>query len=85
MSQIKKGAALNYVTILLTNVIGIVMTPFILSHLGKSEYGIYITVGALVAVGRTTIYPDRSKVLDVGRVGPCQGHVDDEVVRHSVL
>ena len=48
MSQIKKGAALNYVTILLTNVIGIVMTPFILNHLGKAEYGIYLTIGALV-------------------------------------
>lgn len=48
MSQIKKGAALNYITILLTNVIGLVMTPFILSHLGKAEYGIYLTIGALV-------------------------------------
>ena len=24
------------------------MTPFILNHLGKSEYGIYLTIGALV-------------------------------------
>ena len=48
MNQIKIGAALNYVTILLTNVIGLIMTPFILNHLGKAEYGIYLTIGALV-------------------------------------
>lgn len=48
MSQLKKGAFLNYITIFLTNVVGIVMTPFILNHIGKTEYGIYITIGALV-------------------------------------
>ena len=48
MSQVKKGAALNYITIFLTNVIGILITPFILNHLGKAEYGIYLTIGALI-------------------------------------
>ncbi|MEP3836589.1 MAG: oligosaccharide flippase family protein, partial [Algibacter sp.] len=48
LSQLKKGAFLNYATIVLTNVIGLLMTPFILNHLGKSEYGIYLTIGALV-------------------------------------
>ncbi|MCF6294469.1 MAG: oligosaccharide flippase family protein [Flavobacteriaceae bacterium] len=48
MSQLKKGVVLNYTTIILTNVIGLLLTPFILNHLGKAEYGIYITIGALV-------------------------------------
>ncbi|MCL5127852.1 lipopolysaccharide biosynthesis protein [Algibacter sp. L4_22] len=48
MSQIKKGALLNYITIFLTNVVGLFITPFILNHLGKSEYGIYTAIGALV-------------------------------------
>lgn len=48
MSQLKKGAFLNYATIFLTNVVGILLTPFILSHIGASQYGIYITIGALV-------------------------------------
>ncbi|OEK08466.1 hypothetical protein A8C32_03175 [Flavivirga aquatica] len=48
MSQLKKGAFLNYATIILTNIIGLLMTPLILNHLGKSEYGIYLTIGALV-------------------------------------
>lgn len=48
MSQIKTGAFLNYTTIFLTNVIGIFITPFILNHIGKAEYGIYTAIGALV-------------------------------------
>jgi O-antigen/teichoic acid export membrane protein len=48
VSQIKKGAFLNYVIIFLTNVIGIILTPFILNHIGKAEYGVYTTIGALI-------------------------------------
>ncbi|WP_159020238.1 lipopolysaccharide biosynthesis protein [Algibacter sp. L3A6] len=48
MSQIKKGALLNYITVFLTNIVGLFITPFILNHLGKSEYGIYTAIGALV-------------------------------------
>ncbi|MFP2994577.1 oligosaccharide flippase family protein [Spongiivirga sp. MCCC 1A20706] len=48
MNQLKTGALLNYATIFLTNVIGLLMTPFILSYLGKDDYGIFITIGALV-------------------------------------
>ncbi len=48
MSQVKKGAFLNYITIFLTNIVGLVLTPFILNHLGKAEYGVYTTIGALV-------------------------------------
>ena len=48
MSQLKKGVALSYVIIFLTNVIGLVLTPFIIKSLGKSEYGLYTMIGALV-------------------------------------
>ncbi len=48
MSQLKKGAVLNYLTIILTNIVGLLLTPFILRYLGKDEYGIFITIGALV-------------------------------------
>lgn len=61
MSQIKKGAALNYINILLTNVVGLVLTPFIIAQLGKSEYGLYTMVGALVS---------GLAVLDIG-IGNC--------------
>ncbi|MFV0198754.1 oligosaccharide flippase family protein [Empedobacter falsenii] len=48
MSQIKKGALLSYITIFLTNIIGLVLTPFIIRSLGDSEYGLYTLIGAFV-------------------------------------
>ena len=48
MSQLKKGALLNYATIVLTNVVGLVLTPFIVRQLGDSEYGLYTLIGATV-------------------------------------
>ncbi|NUY80868.1 oligosaccharide flippase family protein [Flavobacterium sp. MAH-1] len=48
MSQLKKGAALSYVTIILTNGIGLLLTPFIIKHLGDSEYGLYTLIGSLI-------------------------------------
>lgn len=48
MSQLKKGAALSYITIILTNGIGLLLTPFIIRHLGNDEYGLYTLMGALI-------------------------------------
>ena len=48
MSQIKKGALLDYFNIALTNIVGIVLTPFIIRKLGDSEYGLYTLIGAFV-------------------------------------
>ncbi|MEN3324118.1 oligosaccharide flippase family protein [Mariniflexile soesokkakense] len=48
MSQLKKGAILNYITILITNVVGLLLTPFIIRHLGESEFGLYTLIGAFV-------------------------------------
>lgn len=49
MSQIKKGAALSYLNILLVNIIGLILTPFIIKSLGNSEYGLYALIGSFVA------------------------------------
>ncbi|KQR91854.1 hypothetical protein ASG01_12675 [Chryseobacterium sp. Leaf180] len=49
MSQIKQGAILSYVSIFLTNVVGLFLTPFIIKSLGNSEYGLYTLIGSLVA------------------------------------
>ncbi|WP_341214646.1 oligosaccharide flippase family protein [uncultured Wocania sp.] len=48
MSQLKKGAVLNYTTIILTNIVGLLLTPFIIGKLGDSEFGLYTLIGALV-------------------------------------
>ena len=49
MSQLKKGAILSYVNIGLTNTIGLILTPFIISSLGNSEYGLYTLIGSIIA------------------------------------
>ena len=48
MSQLKKGALLSYTTIFLTNIIGLILTPFIIKSLGDAEYGLYALIGAFV-------------------------------------
>lgn len=49
MSQLKKGAVLSYLNIILINIIGLVITPFIIRTLGNSEYGLYTLIGSFVA------------------------------------
>tara|TARA_B100000795_G_scaffold119308_1_gene88739 strand:+ start:728 stop:2248 length:1521 start_codon:yes stop_codon:yes gene_type:complete len=48
LSQLKKGALLSYTTIFLTNIIGLILTPFIIKSLGDAEYGLYALIGAFV-------------------------------------
>ncbi len=48
MSQLKKGAFLNYTTIILTNLVGLLLTPFIIRQLGNEEFGLYTLIGAFV-------------------------------------
>ena len=38
INQLKAGAALNYVSIMLNMVVGLVYTPYMLRMLGQSEY-----------------------------------------------
>lgn len=49
MSQLKTGAFLSYINIGLTNLVGLVITPFIIRSLGDSEYGLYVLIGSLIA------------------------------------
>lgn len=46
--EIKGGALLSYATIFATNIVGIVLTPYIIKSLGASEYGLYTMIGAFV-------------------------------------
>lgn len=41
VNQIKIGVILSYVSMLLTNVISLLYTPYMLSKLGQNEYGLY--------------------------------------------
>lgn len=49
MSQLKIGAILSYGNIILSNVMGLLLTPFIIRSLGDSEYGLYTLIGSLIA------------------------------------
>lgn len=53
LNQIKGGAILSYVSMILGNIIVLLYTPFMLRSLGSSEYGIYSicnTVGSSIAM-----------------------------------
>lgn len=47
-SQIKSGAILSYLSLFINNFLGLVYTPFLLSKLGQSEYGLYSLVTQII-------------------------------------
>lgn len=49
MNQLKAGAVLNYVAIILNMVIGLLYTPYMLRMLGQAEYGLYSLAASIIA------------------------------------
>lgn len=49
MSQFKRGALVSYLGIIITNISGLILTPYIIKSLGDSEYGVYVLVGSLIS------------------------------------
>lgn len=49
ISQLKTGALLSYVVLVLQNLVGLLYTPFMLRMMGKSEYGLYSIAASIVA------------------------------------
>lgn len=47
-SQLKSGVYLSYISLFITNLTNLVLTPFIIRNLGDSEYGLYMLIGALI-------------------------------------
>lgn len=48
-SQLKMGAILSYVNIIVTMLVGLVYTPIMLRLLGQNEFGLYSLIGAMMA------------------------------------
>lgn len=48
INQLSFGIYLSYVSIFVTNITNLILTPFIIRNLGQSEYGLYMLIGALV-------------------------------------
>lgn len=49
MSEIKAGAILNYTRLFVSLGVGFFLSPFVLSSLGKAEYGIYTIAGTIIS------------------------------------
>ncbi|SHJ16338.1 Membrane protein involved in the export of O-antigen and teichoic acid [Mesonia phycicola] len=49
MNQFKTGALISYLSIFVTNISGLLLTPYIIRRLGTSEYGVYVLVGSIIA------------------------------------
>lgn len=49
MNQLKAGAVLNYVVIVLHLLVGLLYTPYMLRMMGQSEYGLYSLVASVIA------------------------------------
>jgi O-antigen/teichoic acid export membrane protein len=48
MNSIFKGAYLSYLNLFISNITGLILTPYTIKCLGASEYGLYQTMGAFV-------------------------------------
>ena len=49
MNQLRVGAALNYVVIILNMLVGLLYTPYMLRMMGQSEYGLYSLVASVIS------------------------------------
>lgn len=48
MNQLKAGAALNYVVLILNTIVNLLYTPYMLRMMGQSEYGLYSLVASVI-------------------------------------
>ena len=49
INQLKAGAALNYLIIILNMIVGLIYTPYMLRMMGQSEYGLYSLVASVIS------------------------------------
>ena len=49
MNQLKVGAILNYIVIVLNTLVGLLYLPFMLRMMGQSEYGLYSLVASVIS------------------------------------
>lgn len=47
-NEMKFGIYLSYISLFISNISGLILTPFLIKNLGQSEYGLYILIGAFV-------------------------------------
>lgn len=47
-NELKYGVYLSYISLFVTNISNLILTPFIIKSLGDSQYGLYMLIGAFV-------------------------------------
>ena len=72
--QIKYGAVMSYVNIVLNLLYGLVVVEFILSILGKADYGVYKTMGSLT---------NSLMVLDLGLGGTVMRYIANYIAENK--
>ena len=50
LSQIKMGAAISYIALILNTITGLVYTPWMVDKIGPSNYGLYTLATSLIAI-----------------------------------
>lgn len=49
VNQLKAGAVLSYIVLILNSLVGLLYTPYMLRMMGQSEYGLYSLVASIIA------------------------------------
>lgn len=65
-NQVKWGAVLSYILIIINTLYGLFLTPYILGQLGEAEYGVYKTVSSFTSA---------LMVLDIGIGGTMMRYI----------
>lgn len=66
LSEVKLGAVLSYILIAANAIYGLIISPYIMSTIGVSEFGVYKTIGSFMA---------SLTVLDLGIGGTMQRYI----------
>lgn len=85
-----RALSLGYVSMALTLVVGLWLTPFLLHHLGQEDYGVWLMIGqamtylGLMDLGVVALLP-RETAFAVGRAGSTEAAVDiPEIVGRTI-
>ena len=73
-SQVKWGALLSYILIVINSLYGLIIVPYILGTIGASEYGVYKSIGSITA----TI-----SVMELGLGGTMQRFIAKHRAQHN--
>ena len=65
-NQVKWGAVLSYILIIINTLYGLFLTPYILDQLGEAEYGVYKTISSFTSA---------LMVLDIGIGGTMMRYI----------